>query len=196
MATNSSTAGFLAPSSNIAQPLYGDALDDVFHDTLQGITGIPGELVRPRFQPEPPNQPDFTTDWIAFGIVTTKGDVFSYQTHDPTGAGFNVQEYDEQLTVLHSFYGPNGQSVAGLYNAGIQVEQNRDVLTAAGIKLVECQEVTQLPALLKEKWVKRWDCRTVFRRRVSRSYPILTIESSVVHLDNELYTTIINIQTP
>lgn len=199
MATNSSIAGYLAPTG--AEPLYGDDLDDVFSGVIEGITGIVGELIRPRWQVEPPNQPDFAIDWVAFGIVSTKGDVFHYTDHDPTN-DVDVQEYDEVLTILHSFYGPNSSALINRYNAGIQVEQNRDALTLVGIKLVECQEVTTLPALLKEKWVKRYDCRTIFRRRVVRRYPVLTAVANTnptsggMTVNNELYLTHINPSTP
>lgn len=198
MATNSSSAGYLAPTST--PPLSGDTLNDVFQSVLVGITGIAGDLIRPRWQPEPPNQPDFNTNWIAFGITLTKGDVFPYIGHD----GINhvdVVERDQILTVLHSFYGPSSQLIAETYNVGIQVEQNRDALTAAGIKLVECQEVTTLPALLKEKWVNRFDCRTVFRRRVKWSYPVLDVVANTdsvngeISVDNEHYITKINAST-
>lgn len=194
MATNSSSAGYLLPGISPA-PLEGDALDDLFQGVLSGITGIPGDLVRPRFQPEPPNQPDYGTDWVAFGISVSKADTFAFLGHDPT-LNADILERDETLTVLHSFYGPNSQSLIGRYNDGIQIEQNRDALTAAGIKLVECQDATQLPALLKERWVKRFDCRTIFRRRIIRTYPVLTVFAGSVDLDNEFYHTIINPTAP
>ncbi len=193
MATNSGTAGYLAPSS--AQPLNGDALDDLFQGVLAGITGIDGNYIRPRWQPEPPIQPDFNVDWIAFGVAITKDDTFPYIGHDGVN-DVDIVERDQTLTILHSFYGPNGMNFAGMYNTGIQVEQNRDALTAVGIKLVECQEVTTLPALLKEKWVKRYDCRTVFRRRIKWIYPILTVVAGNIGLDNEHYITNINPSTP
>lgn len=194
MANDSSTPGYLLPGATPA-PLYGNALDDVFHGVLQGIVGLSdGSLVRPRWQPEPPNQPDFQTDWVAFGITITKTDVFPYMGHSP--AGYDIFERDEVITMLNSFYGPNGQALAGQYNDGIQVEQNRDALTAVGIKLVECQEVTQLPALLKERWVKRFDCRTVFRRRIHRTYPILNVIAGTVVVDNEHQLTYINASKP
>lgn len=197
MPNNSGTVGYLAPTS--ALPLFGDALNDVFQGVLQGVTGVPGNLIRPRWQPDPPNQPDFGVDWIAFGITLTRDDVFPYSGHDGT-KDVDVLERDQTLTILHSFYGPHGDYIAGLYNAGIQVEQNRDALTAVGIKLVECQEVTTLPALLKEKWVKRYDCRTVFRRRLKWMYPVLTVVANTdpteeLGINNEHYITRVNAST-
>ena len=192
MATSSTTVGYLLPDAT-SDPLEGDALDDLFQSVLQGILGfLDGSLIRPRWQPEPPNQPDFQTNWVAFGLTVTKSDVFAYVGHDPSGS--DIMERDEHITVLQSYYGPGGQALASRYNDGIQIEQNRDVLTAHGIKLVECQEVMQLPALLKEKWVKRFDCKTVFRRRIRRVYPVATLIANPAGsgLDNEHYITSIN----
>ena len=195
MATNSSTAGYLAPSSS---PMEGEALEDLFHDVIAGVTWIAPDLVRPRWQPEPPNQPDFTDDWVAFGIMTTQADTFTYAGHDPT-LDADLLERDEVITILHSFYGPNGQALMNRFSAGLQIEQNRDELTAHGIKLVECQEVGQIPALLKERWVRRYDCRVIFRHRLHYAYPILTaIAPAPNHmvLNNDLYLTPINPATP
>lgn len=198
MATNSTTAGYLAPALSL-QPLYGDALNDVFSGVIEGITGIAGELIRPRWQPEPPNQPAFDVDWVAFGITTVKGDTFHYTSHDP-GLEANVEEYDEVITLLHSFYGPNSQGLINRFNAGIQVEQNRDALTQAGIKLADCGEVTTLPALLKEQWVLRYDCRISYRRRVKWIYPVVSVVANTGatpgFIDNEQYRTNINVPTP
>lgn len=201
MATNNSSApGYLAPLPFPA-PLEGEALEDVFNGVISGITGIVGSLVRPRWQPDPPNQPDFSVNWVAFGITTTSRDVFAFQRHDAT-LNANIFERDEVITILHSFYGPDSQALMDRFTDGIQVEQNRDELTQAGIKLVECQEVGQLPALLKEKWVRRQDCRVVFRRRVFRAYPILTAVANTnpanggMTVDNEHYITHINPSTP
>jgi hypothetical protein len=195
MATNSSTAGYLAPLA--PAPAYDDQLADLLHDAIQGITGIAdGSLIRPRWQPEPPNQPDFSTDWVAFGVTAVDADRFAYQGHDPTGDGANELERDEVVRVLTSFYGPNAMAVLQRYRDGLQVAQNRDALASAGIKLLEVQEATVLPALLKEKWVNRVDCAVVFRRRVKRVYPVFNLQSAGVDLDNEQYTTPITTTTP
>ena len=58
-------------------------LENIFHDAFVGITGIPAGLVRPRWQPEPPLQPDFKTDWMAFGSQSFLGDWNVYSEHDP-----------------------------------------------------------------------------------------------------------------
>ena len=183
---------YLLPSSSPA-PIYGDALDDVFQINIAGITGITDTtLIRPRWQPEPPNQPDFSTNWVAFGVQVVDGDRFSYRKHDPTGnggLGSDLLEKDETLQLLISFYGPNGTAICKQYQDGLQIDRNRDDLIVYGIKLVEVQEARVLPALLKEKWVRRIDISATFRRRIKRSYSIPTVVGDSVNLDNEQYQT-------
>lgn len=191
---NSSTGGILVPGvAPFPVPIYGDPLLDLFHDTIQGIIGFTdGSLVRPRWQPDPPNIPDFSVDWVAFGIVMTKKDWQPYQFHDPTandGNGAQVFERDEELTILHSFYGPNSQQLQSQYEDGLQIDQNRGLLDINGIKLMSMQDAYQLPALLKEKWVKKVDQRVVFRRRIRRVYPTLTLLAANVDIINEQFTT-------
>lgn len=168
---------YTAPDATPA-PIYDQALDDIFHDLLAGITGIPATLVRPRWQPDPPNQPDFTTNWVAFGVQVGLADTFPWINHDPTGnagLGSDQLERDEGLKVLCSFYGPAYTSMLARFRDGIQIESNRYDLEAAGIFLIEFQEPINLPALLKEKWVTRIDVNVLFKRRIRRSYSVNTI---------------------
>ena len=175
MATDSSAAGYLSPAT---AAVYGDALDDVLHDAVVGMTGIAGSLVRPRWQPEAPQQPDFSVDWVAFGVVRTVVDVFAYEGHHAAGGGSDSVERDELLFVLHSFYGPNSHAYCERFRDGFEISQNRDVLKAAGVGLVEVGEATILPALLKEKWVRRVDVTVTYRRRTSRTYAVLSLTSA------------------
>ena len=190
MANDSSEAGYLLPTSAAS---YGDPLDDVLHDAVAGMTGIPGSLVRPRWQPEPPQQPSYTTDWVAFGVTRSSVDVFAYTR--PGDSGETV-ERDEQLFVLHSFYGPNSHSICERFRDAFEVSQNRDALRASGITLVEVQEATLLPALLKEKWVKRVDVTVNYRRRTVRTFAVRTIQSAVGQIVTEDRTVPINVTHP
>lgn len=186
MANDSTALGFLSPT---VSPTYGDALDDLLHDAINGITGVANDLIRPRWQPEPPTQPPFTTDWVAFGIVRCPEDVFAYEAHDPSGNGTILQR-DEEPEVLISFYGPNSALLQKTFSSGISMAQNRDTLAAVGIKLIEVQEPYVLPSLLKEKWVRRVDITIRFRRRIGWTYNIQNLlQGGSVGLNNEQYTT-------
>lgn len=193
MSINSTTSGFLAP---ITAPSYDDALDDILQAAVVGIVGLPGNLVRPRWQPNPPNQPPFDTDWCAFGVVRSEVDTFAYSAHDPTNDGTSSVDRDELLYVLHSFYGPNSASNCERFRDGFEISQNRDTLATAGVQLVEVGEAVTLPALLQEKWVRRRDVTVTYRRRTSRVYQINTVIAGQLGLDNEHYVTPITVTNP
>jgi len=184
MATSSAVAGYLAPTS---EPVEDNDLEDILQQAIVGLTGIQGDLVRPRWQPEPPQQPDFAENWVAFGITRDTPDTFSYQTTDELGA--TTVARDHLIYVLHSFYGPNSMGICNRFRDAFDVGQNRDALADAGIELVEVQEALNVPALLKAHWVKRVDVSVVYRRRTARTFPVLTITTGQLGIDNEAYVT-------
>jgi len=180
-------------------PLFDDALDDLFHDNIMAVTGITADLVRPRFQPEPATHPPSNTNWVAFGVGTYDDDAFAYIGHDPLGnggLGTNLVERDEIITVNLSFYGPNNAQLIGQYREGIQLDVNRWDLDAGGVKLVSVGQIINLPALLKDRWVKRLDTKVTFRRRVSRIYNVPSLLGGNIVLHNEVYDTTISTTVP
>jgi hypothetical protein len=178
----------LAPFS---APLYDNPLDDFFHAFLVALSTIPGALVRPRWQPEPPNLPNFATDWLAWGITEMGEDRFAFQDQVQVGMGgfHGVVERDEILTMLMSFYGPRSAQLAKQVSASIQLGQNRPYLRAQNLTVIEVLDPVKVPALLKEKWVPRVDQRIRFRRRATWAYQIHNVEEFQAQLDNELYST-------
>ncbi len=188
MANDSTTAGYLVPAD--APPLDDDALDDFLHDWVQGVTGFSdGTLIRPRWQPEPPTQPAFTTDWIAFGIVRSTTDNDAFEVHDPSGLGSDTVMLTEELEMLVSFYGPGCVANATTFRLGSRLSQNRDALRGVGIGLIEASGATVVPALTKERWVRRADISVRMRRNVTRLYQVRTILSANGVVDNAQYTT-------
>lgn len=194
---NSATGGYIVPVA--PAPLDDAALEDLFHDVIQGLLGFTdGKLIRPRFQPNPPNMPGFDEDWVSFSITPERRDFSPYLRHTPEdndGAGSTTSEQDQRFTMLLSFYGPNAGMYQGLFEDGIKIEQNREALDAAGIAWQGNGDSFRLPALMKERWVNRLDQRAYFSRRIIRTYPVLSLASaSVRSLDNEQYLTDIDIQ--
>ena len=191
---DSSTGGFIAPTTS---PVYDDALDDVFQGFVRSVTGIPGNYVRPRWQPDPPNVPNFNIDWAAVGVTAIPGDWDTHERPDPTlygGKGGVVQSRDELISILISFYGPHSMANAQLFHACCHVQQNMNVLRdAANVNLISIGEALQVPALLQQKWLKRADVKGEFRRRVSRTFPIHSLLSAEVFIDTEVIQTTINI---
>lgn len=82
-ANTSATGGYLQP---IASPpnqenLQDDVLTDLFQEVVVKVTNMDPTLVRPRWQPSPPAQPDVSVSWAAIGIAETRPDVFPSITH-------------------------------------------------------------------------------------------------------------------
>ena len=175
--TDSSTGGFLTPNTSPA-PLEDAALGDFLQALIVGLTGIDGSLVRPRWQPQPPNLPTNTTTWAAIGIRGRVAQAFAYEAHDPTGNGQDFMQRHEELDILCSFYGPGGEGMASTVRDGLSVEQNRSYLTAAGMGLIACGDTTSAPELVNNLWYYRVDMPIHIRRDVTRSYKILNLLSA------------------
>jgi hypothetical protein len=160
--------------------------DRILHRLLQqivsGITGITGKLVYPRWQPEPPNQPDFDVDWAAVGIVGKTREVFPAVLHctdasDPEDVKIVDTVYrNEILNLLCSFYGPNSEANGEILAMGLMLEQNRYVMFLNGIALVEVGDTTTIPALKKDRWLMGQDVPFRIRRQQSYTYPSANIE--------------------
>lgn len=183
MTTNSTVSGYLVPGASPA-PLEGTALENFFQEIVVGITGMDPSLVRPRWQPEPPDQPDFNVSWASLGIINYKPDVFAVEAHNPTGDGSDYLLRTEELELLVSFYGPSSDSNAAVFRDGLQIEQNRFALTAAGMGLISTGDPRFVPDLVKDRWVRRLDVSWGVRRQVQRNYPILNLLSA----DGTIYT--------
>jgi hypothetical protein len=114
----------------------------------------------------------------------------------PEAKAPNVFERDEELVLLHSYYGPNCMAMQSRFEDGLYLDDNRALLEAQGIKFISFVDAQQVPALMKETWVKKMDQRFIFRRRVRRQYAIHYLLSADVLLDNEQYITEITVTTP
>lgn len=190
MANDSTTTGFVsATSSNV----YDIELDRLLQTAVVGISGLPGQLVRPRWQAITPNQPEHEVNWCAIGVSDIAPDAYTFKTHDPAGQGTDIVERDEILTVLASFYGLASNTNAHAFYDGLQVNQNRDTLAAAGIVLITVGECLQVPVLLAQKWARRVDITVTLRRRTQRVYQIKSLVSASVELDNASVSTLISI---
>ena len=182
MPNDSSTGGFVAATVSDS---YDSALDRVLQAAVVGIVGLTGALVRPRWQPVEPNQPEHDVNWCAIGMTNVESDAYAYKVHDAAGSGADKMEHDETLTVLTSFYGPASMTNCQAFRDGLQVDQNRETLRAAGIVLATVNDVVPVPVLLAQKWLRRVDVSFTVRRRVQRTYPTRTLVSASLGLDNE-----------
>jgi hypothetical protein len=175
---DSTTAGYLGPQTT---PLDGDAWVNFLHDVVAGVTGLPNDMVRPRWQAEPPNYPNFGVDWVAIGITDTAADWSPAAViHNPDadgGLGTDEMRRVETVTLLCTFYGINSTHFAATLRDGLIVDQNRAVFRANGIGLVEMTPFVRQPELVRQRYWDRTDTNVILRREVRRVYNVRNIVS-------------------
>jgi len=183
---DSSTGGFLIPAGAPAPvPLEDAALEDFISTLLVGLTGFDQSLVRPAWQPEPPDTPSFSTNWVAHAIIDSDPDVFGVELHEVAGNGDDVLIRHELITWRIYCYGPAAWATAGLIRDGLQIAQNREALVASGFGLVECGRAMNAPTLAKDRFRKRVDLPLVMRREIQRQYSVLQLASVVGTLSSD-----------
>lgn len=191
---DSSTGGYIVPAP-VNPPVHGDPLADFLQAVVAGITGLPGPLVRPRFQPEPPEPPPVTTDWAAIGILRKLSEGFAVVTHDGALTGSDTTQRYEKLELMVSFYGPNADEFEGRFRDGLCVSQNLEVLGLARMAHVDLGVANRLPALFRERWREHVDVLWTVARVVQRVYPILNLSSAsgVLQVADPLRTETLNV---
>jgi hypothetical protein len=192
MPNTSASGGFLAPSLSLA-PLQDAALLDFIQAWIVGLTGLLPQNIRPRWQPEPPNIPADTVDWAAFGIKKRIKDTYGAELHVPAALGYNEIRRHEELDILVSFYGPNADESCDLFSEGMQVAQNREILTLNNMGLISSGDAIVVPELLKEKWLRRVDLPFSLKRQIVRQYGVQNILTADIELNNEYYLTPITV---
>lgn len=174
MANDSSTGGYLSPAV-VSPPLEDDALTAIFQQMIVGITALPGNMVRPRWQPNPPKQPEPNVNWCALGISVQTLDDGPAIVHNGAGSGSDTYIRHEQIDVLASFYGPAAMQNAQLLSDGLAIPQNLEQLKAQDMNSVDTGPIRSAPDLINEQWVRRYDIELTFRRKITRSYSVLNI---------------------
>lgn len=191
----SSPQAYIQPSSTVPIP-NNLSLTQFIQTVLVGVSGLSGPMVRPKWQPEPPKQPDINVDWMAMGISVASPDANSYVGVDDTGA--TGTQRHETLEITCDIYGPNGLEIGGLVRDGFQIPNNLSALRYANMGFVEVSPMRQIPDLINERFINRVAMSVFLRREIQRTYPILTIlsASGTIHtvLGNEEY--LLNFGTP
>lgn len=177
---NSSTGGYLLPTN---QSPYPDGL--TFKQFLQqifvGLSNLPGSMVRPSWQPNPPEQPDLTVNWMAFGVNSIDPDANAF-------TGFNSQNVNttqrhESLEVKCSFYGPDCEEISSQVRDGFQITQNIEALTLANMGFTGTNKAMHVPDFVNERWIDRFEMLVFLKREIIRTYPILNFISVSGNLD-------------
>lgn len=192
MANDSSTGGYLQPTAP-SPPLEDSALDAIFQQLIVGLTGLPGNMVRPRWQPTVPKMPEPTQNWCAIGVTDIDQDFEPTIVHVPDTEGTDKLYRNEILTLLASFYGPAAMQYAAQARDGIFVAQNHGMLVLSGMGLVDVGRLTAAPELLNQQWQRRYDLQFRVRRQVERTYSVLNLLSSDSTLETDSVTTEIHV---
>ncbi|MBN3744617.1 hypothetical protein G3N96_04095 [Burkholderia sp. Se-20373] len=176
---DSSTGGYLAPAVD-APPAEDDALDDLVHDLIAGITALAPNLVRPRWQPTVPKQPEPSVDWCAFGVQEQEPDAGPAIRHDGTGDGHDTYIRHLDVDVMCTFYGPRAKGYAQRLADGLAIPQNREQLQLQDMAFVSVGPIRAAPDLVNQQWVRRYDMTVTLRRKITRTYAVLNLKSATV----------------
>lgn len=176
MANDSSTGGYILPAGSYA-PLEDDVLAAALQSMVVGITGLPGDMVRPRWQPVVPKQPDVGTDWCAIGVSSSDRTDYPVDEHVGAGDGSDTLTRWEDFTMLASFYGPHAMNFADLLRDGLYIAQNREAIQLDGMDLIDAGTRLTAPDLVNQQWIRRYDLPVRMRRKTVRSYPVLNLLS-------------------
>lgn len=171
MPNTSATGGYL---QDVTPSTEGVALRRFIGELLRGVTGLPGDLVRPSWQENPPPMPAYGTDWLAYGVTARRveaGEPWQAEKTDGTGSALRRHEMlDVQLTA----YGNNAEAILAVLRDGLDVAQNREQLFLASVTVADFGQIVHAPELVNERWWNRADATLTLRREVRREYPILT----------------------
>jgi hypothetical protein len=170
---DSSTGGYLSPV-NFNGDLEDVLLNRFLHGLVIGLTGMKGSLVFQRWQSEPPNYPDFGTDWAAVGESERDRDTFVNLVHLPD-EGLIIVYRNQILSVLVSFYGPNARANCEILSAGFFVSQNREQMTRNGYGYVDQDKSIITADQQGTRWIQRVDLSFRLRRAQAYSYPVLNL---------------------
>lgn len=182
MPNTSATGGYLTPVVGSDVPLYDNELQDFLHGLVVGVTGMDGEVVRPRWQQEPPNLPEATVNWVAIGEVDFEQDTYAAFVQ---GEEVTTLRRHEVVQVVASFYGPNSGGFAGLFCDGLQVAQNREVMVANGYGFANTGVIAQAPALINQVWWRKYDVPFWIKRQLLRQYAVLPLLEAVLDVQTE-----------
>lgn len=169
MPNTSATGGYLLSTTT---DLNDDALADFFHDVIVGVTGLPNDMVRPAWQPNPPVRPDISVDWCGFAIQNHLPEA-GYAAHLQDENGASMQRH-ETLDIRCSFYGPNADAFAAALAQNLQIGQNQEELYKADMAYVGCSEAISAPELVNDiLWYNREDITATIRRQLNRQMAVL-----------------------
>ncbi|AHY06746.1 hypothetical protein sch_09275 [Serratia plymuthica] len=146
------------------------------------MTGLDTKLVFPRWTDPQIQIPKNGTTWCAFGITSVPDDAYPAYVQSEESA---EQWSHETIEILCCFYGPQGMAVATQFRNGLFVSQNNDELQSVNLTLLDCGRILNLPELINNQWVRRYDIAVRLRRKVIRQYGIKSLVEAPVQFFGE-----------
>ena len=174
---DSSTGGPLAPSS--PPPADDLDLDVILQVVISGLTGLPRDLVLPRWQPTQPRVPDVGETWCAVGVTEEVPFDTPALIHNGAGDGSSVLRGTSRLEVLASFYGPKSNGYARLVADMLWVGQNREFMFRNGLFLRDIGTLRRVPDISGTQARRRTDLPITLTRVYDRTLPILNVRQAV-----------------
>lgn len=172
MSNTSATSGYLTPTS---APVLQEAFEDALQEMVVGITGLPGRMVRPRFQERPPSRPKKNDDWCAVGITDTSLTSHTFTVHNGSDDGRTFVISTDQVEVMATFYGPNSRDIASRLRDGLHLGQNRAVARMAGVVVSEIGSPRNVPEMVAQTWVPRVDLPMTVQWETRQTYGVLNL---------------------
>lgn len=179
MANTSATGGYLTPTS--PPPAADLDLDVLLQGVIAGITGLPGDKVRPRVQPNdqlgrPVTPiPNADTDWCAVEVTSYDPDDMPALIHISDGDGYTILRRSARLNVLASFYGPHSDYYANLAHDALYIGQNREAMQADGLNFVSAETVRRVPDIVNGSNRRRADLPMRLVQAIERRYEIRNV---------------------
>ena len=196
----SATGGFIIDVP--PGPPVGDVVDQAMQVMVSQLAGLPGNLVRPRWQPMPPTQRSPATTWAAVGVIQTSVEGYPAILHDGATSlaglppGVDRMQRHATLTVLVSFYGPEADFCAGQLRDALYMQQNMEPLAAIGAKLYEVEDLTRNAEVMNQQFIDRVDIRVLLRQQLDRVFPILNLNGAQVTIHNERFSEDVIVSPP
>lgn len=182
IAVNSSEQGFLAPTDTYGL-LDDQGLARFIQQMVAGITGLDPTLVRPAWQPEPPDEPPVETTWCSVRKEDFDPETFAWEGNT------KVNNQDVHLVVRHElvnlvaeFQGPSSERMADILSMGFQLAQNREYLTRSGYGFVESGKKVVLSLLRNERYLYVVDLPFTLRRRQQFNYAVEPLAGAAAEL--------------
>ncbi|MEN0630623.1 hypothetical protein AAIG33_24920 [Phytobacter ursingii] len=176
MSNDSTEPGYLTPVG--AEPDYDQELERQISRWIRGITGLDASVVLPRWTDPQQQIHKSGITWCEFGIAISDPEDFP--------ADVQVDEQSQQwvwekVNIICCFYGPQGNAMASRFRAGMFVEQNNTALrSASGLSFLDAGKIFNLPVLINNQWVRRYDLTVTLSRKNIRTFNIKTIQSAPV----------------